>query len=454
MGSSIPVEVLSLVLDHVLDRSGDTDFVPVTDMMVVCREWYHIIHPKIWRHVVLDSATRIQRFADASNSDSLSMIRSLTVSFDADDYGDLCCVVGDCLYVGTERYEDLLRSGCGATRIIWTALYALSFKVPDMKSLATSSLTHAFWIRVQDISRIVTSLPDSVENLEIDLKGQDRTTSSEPQDHICHAISAKLPRLRHLRLRLSTYCDKVLSASQSLETCVISTIKPGNFHELRECSDQRRGELLTFTALNETHQRTQRKLITRCLELFPSLPRLQKFVIIEFQDNETRSLPLINVRDIKANTTTSMPILNLSNEIHDAKWLLRALNSENRYEDVVGQILDVEEAIEGDHWAQTGTGSRFPSSYRNSIEGKGHKWVIARPYKMRDEYLGGRKGEMPEPWEDEAVEGCLLMEPRVVDGVGEVEPMFMIEAKRELERNAEDDEFEHDDSEDDWADLL
>ena len=63
---------------------------------------------------------------------------------------------------------------------------------------------------------------------------------------------------------------------------------------------------------------------------------------------------------------------------------MRYLARDGTFKDAVsGSIMNLAEAAEGDLWVTTENGSRFPAAYRDSAEGRGHKWSARK--QLRDE---------------------------------------------------------------------
>ena len=104
------------------------------------------------------------------------------------------------------------------TRALWEALDVFTLNVlPRLQNLSTFSMIVeewkegaipiGWWIRHSSSARVLRSLPQSVENLELDLEMHDKPlTWAHPFVHNCPCLRRLLPGLRHLRLRLTTLC--------------------------------------------------------------------------------------------------------------------------------------------------------------------------------------------------------------------------------------------------------
>lgn len=138
------------------------------------------------------------------------------------------------------------RNGSEESKTLWQLLRRTPDKLASMVNLRTFSITVStepnaigFWIPRPEIAQLIKALPEACVNLELDTWGKDYF---EPgSGHICDTLRGMLPRLRHLRLRLSTLCPAILGngfkpdevkslsgfeplAAPSLQTLVVNCI--------------------------------------------------------------------------------------------------------------------------------------------------------------------------------------------------------------------------------------
>ncbi len=127
--------------------------------------------------------------------------------------------------------NDMKLTGSEESKVLWQHLRRTPDKLARMVNLKTFSLTVStepvtigFWIPRPVIAQIVEALPEACVNLEIDSRGNDYF---EPgSGHICDTLRGMLPRLRHLRLRLSTLCPAFLGSGFKPEFKSLSSFEP------------------------------------------------------------------------------------------------------------------------------------------------------------------------------------------------------------------------------------
>ncbi|KAJ4353871.1 uncharacterized protein N0V89_005601 [Didymosphaeria variabile] len=166
--------------------------------MRTCKRWHHIASTVLYQHISLDSklredtsGARFGRFARQYH-----LIQSLSVRITQ------VHLMG--FSVRSTDAFDRLAELCEAVRRMKNLrTFALSFE----ESL---DYLEGFSVPSAVIVLILQSLPASVVNLNLDCDCINRPDLDQP--HVCHAVSALLPRLRSLRLRISHLCSGLLSS--------------------------------------------------------------------------------------------------------------------------------------------------------------------------------------------------------------------------------------------------
>ena len=111
--------------------------------------------------------------------------------------------------------EDHMKQyGSQQSKDLWSLLHVSVDEIASMVEMMTfpfnaSTLPNAvgFWIPRPLITEFLKILPTSYVNVGIDSRGNDYC---KPDDaHPCDALREIFPRLRHLRLRLSTLCPAI-----------------------------------------------------------------------------------------------------------------------------------------------------------------------------------------------------------------------------------------------------
>lgn len=214
----LPAELFIHVLKKLLECSSSDIFLRCIQC---CRHWYETGIPILYENIIfkLDnrSPSRIKRFL--SQCANLERIRSITFDVDSNS-----------ILAGPATIKHLIPF---SKRI-----------VPRMSFLTTFSLVitgehrRRWGIYPKFLTRILRALPTTVVNLELDTLGLDFNESNTIQEyyltldtsgtfdlvfrtqaqieeirvnnHICAAVGAIIPRLHHLRLRISTLCPKLL----------------------------------------------------------------------------------------------------------------------------------------------------------------------------------------------------------------------------------------------------
>lgn len=221
-------ELLSDILSKVRHSTGRRNF---TSYLLVCRHWLEVGLPCAWGSVCLDKDS-LEAFAESARESprGCDLVRSLTLQLHTiwptvDEFREW-------------RYEGAPNDTGGAnprTYRLWNNLDALASIIrSNMTGLVGFSLCiskfppggrtrehwsdpSGAWVETGTIAALLTALPNSCVDLEVDTRGRedDRVCNYYPvygSTHLCPVIRDLLPRLRHLRLRLGTLCSHLFLA--------------------------------------------------------------------------------------------------------------------------------------------------------------------------------------------------------------------------------------------------
>ena len=82
MSSSLPIEVLEILVNTLLDTQDGGADGQITTILTVCKRWYDVFLPILWKDLVIRGPSELQRFVSAPKSRGFSLVRSFTVSFE------------------------------------------------------------------------------------------------------------------------------------------------------------------------------------------------------------------------------------------------------------------------------------------------------------------------------------------------------------------------------------
>ncbi|KAM3067389.1 hypothetical protein ACMFMG_005255 [Clarireedia jacksonii] len=297
---------------------------------------------------ILFTVTTLQDFVTQSLILDTSQIRSLTIAIDVNQLSQTPSI----------NIENDNRNGTEDVRRLWNQLQRFTKLLLEFSNLATFSFNviskgkNGFWIPRPLIANLVIALPQTCIAVQIDTQGQDL---AEPGSaHLCNAIRTILPRLRHLRLRLSTMCTslfqveaEILSAP-NVETLLINCMGK-SFHgpQARLCDSFQEDPYHSQFYLG---QEAAPVLAHSMHTLVPRCPQLIHMSLIDVgqRDDEDRSVyATLNRRDIMHNKIYCMPFVNIAPFQPDSV-LLRT-----RDKDVISSLTALQAFTEEGVWKST-----------------------------------------------------------------------------------------------------
>lgn len=416
-------ELLELIFHHVRYESSTQDF---ARQICVSKQWEQSFLQVLYRDVILRTSEDIRLFSQIP-AHNASLIRSLTLSlsFNSAD-----------LQTPTEEQDDVRDRGSNSTRLLWDALRALNQLLTSCTGLTTVSLfVHepgfGFFLPRQLLAQLVSSLPESCENLEFDTNFSDRDTSEDDDSHLCTAIRSHLPHLIYLRLHLATVCSDLLPGTgekvkySNLRMLIVDLLAKDDQSHTTCCKAAKNKDYIS-TSLNRLH-------------LSGSFPHASHILTIDHQSStqpgpENGSMEGIwhsyIWRNIRAGHTRSIPYHVLGYDMNlSPVYTARVATSPQR--DLVGSRADIRDLAHGRFWQSTYQGSRFPSEVlkmRCALTGDGQV-VIPTGLQLDDRESWEKKGNrnMMTLWRWEDISGVECLTGVLQDGVdGPLESILQV----------------------------
>lgn len=478
----IPGEVLEIVIRYCFQGSFPHSRYGIVHVLCVCREWFAVGLKVIWTNVVFRNST-LTGFTSIPPNGDFHLVRSCTLLITPVEAQELARNADGSRKPRLEArpiVDRIVNNGSEATKRLWAELRALPRIPGQMTSLTCFSLKvqdyqnrhgpKGFWLRASDLFDILASVPGSVKNLELDTRCYDKHTSELGSQHICSLIANRLSRLEVVRLRLSRFCDQLVTPSWTgqcnLKAVDINLVGPYHWSQNKLCGSESDKPRELHPALLGLHPAPiVRKAVVKALRSIPivSLERLQ-VIDAEYSGQSGESM-MVCKRDILRNETISCPYENVKDRGR-GYWELRlpcpelvldgtvidATNDDTeddsrmvRSASWVGHTWHLDDPVEGQTWVQTTEGPRFPTQYAYSPAGRQHDY-IEDEMRTQEDLLGmfSKAEEAPDLWKREAASGRQLFQARITNGVGDVPPL----AREVWKFEGEDDEEERFDDED------
>lgn len=387
--NKFPAELMIQVLNHVKlpsshsfsSKSVKPDS-SIVSCLLCCKRWHDIALQVIYRDVVLQNHN-LHLFTQQSLLQApgvLNNTRSLTVSIDAKS---LVATPEGVLLTETDEEEHAKIHG------LLLPLQRLPTLLAQMVNLATFSLSIVLFGQYEPykdtINSILTALPQSCVNLELDLdrfKYNDKGTGHE---HVCEGIADCLPRLHHLRLSMGTFCPVLFlprlardgstkgeayfhhpPVYQSLKTFIINCHVWGDALTCNEDRSQQSNHSKDAWA-RVALVKSLRELVVR-----GSFPQIERLWLLDGQNCNvlnSRESPAWNRRDIVGNQTWVIPWTNLHAKYMPFPLITRTPEGQEAITTNHGAL---EALVEAQTWKETAMGTRLPATILNGPERNNH----------------------------------------------------------------------------------
>lgn len=341
-----------------------------------------------------------------------------------------------------ERLLNILSPGAKA---LWDELVVLSReKVCRMEHLSTFSLALeaesgmlGFYIPRPVIATVISYLPVSCVNLEIDTKGVDH---AEPvSTHLCEFLRAILPRLRHLRLRLRFLCPEIFGKGFTAHGTVddASNFEPISAPHLKTAMINCITKTCAYTGVCGTlefperpayvHERgpEARICLASCLRLLverSSFPEVQRLWMLDWQrpsDENGQLFASYNRRDVAKNKTWAIPCRRIWHSERNSVLIRTPEGVEG-----LSAPWTLETLAEDEIWEETTNGSRFPAEFQSDEDWQTQGYSKRElPLETVDAYRGRFPKRACGLWEDEKKAGVSLLGPVERDSLTDISPV-------------------------------
>lgn len=379
----LPYELLTSILFWVRTASGARSFL---SCLLCCKAWLHVARPLLYHDILLTN-TNLEAFVKRSDFSHGGLIRSLTIRIaHIQRATDLTAPHP---YAFIEDEDHARQREIQESKRLWSYLEELSGRLAQLGCLITFALTvstaprqFGFAIPRRIVAKVIEGLPETCVNLEIDTHGRDY---SEPgSTHLCETIREIVPRLRNLRVRLTTICPAMFGhlldfsdpsrylvdfepvAALHLETVLISCI-PGSIYknQAKLCGDFVESPYNPYSPKPPE----ARTFLVRALRLAVdrhSYPAAKRLWIIHSLPHDTYDESVyasLNRRDILETSTWALPFRNIAG-IQPDGFLIRTPDGE----EVLSYAWAIEALAEGENWVETSQGFRLPASLLRKAE--------------------------------------------------------------------------------------
>ena len=406
--AKLPPEILTIVLRYAKSAKRRRDFLCC---IMVCRRWAEVGKRVAWESIALNAST-LKSFIHLVEHapEACRLLRSLSLQLhtpwpsveecqehekrinQAHFDGPNAEAAG--LWTRLEKLADILRSHM-------LGLQTFSLRIGRAgagdRGRKYSKLPHGAWISSSIIANLLDALPESCIDLELDTGGRDDDpfciggTPSEPA-HLCDSIRALLPRTRHLRLRLRSFCPDFFSHETDgvrdfinaprLESTFINLDSYPSDLEIVKCFASK--WTLQCIKENDPTWRTgcdHRKRTNNCFMIqlgkilqaaynrgaFPRATAIRTVDLSRNRGSGEEHHNYITQQRISTNQTDIFPVIRLwgwDASIDDRKFFFQ----DKHRTELAGSMDGVEDMIDRDNavWITTTEGDRWTTKFHNS----------------------------------------------------------------------------------------
>lgn len=367
--------------------------------LLVCRRWKAATLPYLYGTTVL-TETNFVSFATQFNTEYCPLIKSLTFRFgtESNDLQLFAPIIGTLCQLTTFSFYHAPEAGI-------------------IRSTPSGSM----------LTPLIESLPESCINLELELE-RHHPLSGPPNPHLCDALRAILPRMRHVRLQLDTVCASLLGEGgplsilptngntqsfnpislPNMESMVVNCLRFGGKTLMDTCHLGIYPTPGVWSSVTQAFQLLTKKEASH--------KESAKFYVIGCigDDNNDKSIYTTFTRsEMLSNSTCAMPARMVW--MTADTWLLR--DSEGReFMSRIGTMMPI---VEGEMWTTVNRGARVPTAM---LVENGNRGFVAAclPEKLRIRMSREWREENPKKmcwlWRNESVAGVSLLEAEKREG--------------------------------------
>jgi len=413
---SLPAEILSEVISFVKLASGSVS--ALQPCLLVCRKWNILTLPYFYGNIVLD-ASNFELFAEQFNLAYAPFVKFLTLRFAP--------------LPSTAKQAQVLTEKMSHLPLIITSLANLasfSFSIPfedwakwnQMNQFDTWGRNFRPEVSPELLISLVEALPKSCVNLEIDMGRfclQEFSTLTSP--HICDSLRRVLPRMRRVRLHLSTTCsalfedDTPLSDSKQKAPTPKSISLPNMETLVVNCNRYSYWKLSdSFIGLCRNPRQSAWNSVTKALQRLVTHSESHRedaeLVVIgsvPFSSAEKTAYVTLTNTNMTTSTTWAMPIYTIRSA---ADWGMRTIGGG----EWIGDPWALENLAENATWVQVVGGAKIPAALLNKKKKSAlvETFVTENPLAVRDSnsWRAEHTDKSIRLWEKESESGTKLLE--------------------------------------------
>ena len=357
---TLPSEVIRVILEHLASAGHEHILIA----LLVSRTWLAIGGPLLWRDVVIrpsniaDIGNKLKHFPELAMSTS-----TLTIRAEGSFPGERC-----------RKYKES----------DWLLIQQVIKACPNLRSFSIFEPLFNGLFDILDTINSIKLLGPRVQSLELAfVENVPFVLPLERQPGLCDVIRELLPQIRHLRLKCSRWCHRLLGdldqCCPRLRSIVINTLA---LYLQNSCCRQGSG--------TKGLARDGQRLVEAGL-----LPNLKEFKITSREEPERqeerpdRLYACFQVRDVLQNTTTSYPYDPIFCD--PGKGLLRYFDgATGGTSEAIGPLRRMPVFLESLHWIETIDGARSYSD-EGAAPSQRLRYRHASPTRWEKQNLNARK---------------------------------------------------------------
>ncbi|KIW34760.1 uncharacterized protein PV07_01518 [Cladophialophora immunda] len=476
--NDFPTELVRLVLTRIkLDSMADLDG-SLFNTLTVCRLWHEIGEELLWTDICLNNS-RLAKFCKSSCKASRAT-KSLSVQLFINE--DMFALTTNSIYsVSSFSSEGFKLMG---------QLEQLSLKIREMRHLESFSMLFSKYsylgrarVPLGGLRSILDALPNSVRNLEIDdeANGFHAGLLDHPQDHLCISLQKIMPQLRNLRLKLAEVCGDVFPDSPCKGTkSEDSTSNPsrgssfilqlaGNEPVLNtmHCRFHMHSRDYYFAPGSSTQPPAYVCLVDAARSAIAShaLDNFHRISIFDMKYTPVhgKGFPCLRERALRPEDKLRLsPCFQVPTAIGPSYYrVFRTPGGDGKTTEVIGWMRYIIPYAENGVWVETEDYCRLPATYINENSRFEGTRVNSEELNTRRTFTEPLRGSV-KLWDLEDQEGCILLDPLILDGQDDtrwptrkptLKEMQREERRKAIERGEEVEPGSDDDDEDEEDDV-
>ena len=374
----LPKEILSEILFQVKITSSTSC---LAQCLLCCKIWLDATLPLLYSDILLTNSN-LEVFGKSFNITHAPLVCSLTMTIDPVQPAKDTTAPYPNTFLEDEQH--MKQHGSQQSQHLWSLLRVSADKIATMLKMMTFSFTVSshpsaigFWIPRPLITEFVKILPETCVSVEVDSRGNDYFKPGDA--HLCEALREILPRLRYLRVRLSTLCPAILgdgfNPSRSdrmlskftpvvapqlkilIFNCIPRTIFGSQAHI---CGTFQENPYTSYTTnlLEARIVIVDALCLSRQTSSFPAAECLRVLHALPHSNNDNSVYASLLQRNILEDKTWSLPFRNIMGSQTDS-FMIRTPDGL----EFLSYSWAIEAFAEGELWGEVSNGFRVPASF-------------------------------------------------------------------------------------------